>query len=421
MGSPEHGPKNAGGKAAPSKSLKGFWAGRKERKKQLEEEAARAILNETAGTENAIIRELEQVDFMNSRLPKSILEAKSNPEQRYCDLEMDTLHLIYELKNHTQSVKADVRKIDGQLWKLAKLLRQSVEQGEPEAAKAARTGLAYGIKKIRFRIPDSQPEFLKDFVDLNARYREEWISLVNMSQVIDKENENFQLMKARVAADRKEAETERDALKKKLQTDQTFRDAFAHIRDFDGTEDRLKWTPLQRQLHQTMIRGTLKRIIANVNEGLVSQKETQLDVKRQNRKMLFNKLSSVPVFEDPNMMNKYKESVDALFDEMAKADVEIEESLKMFDEIEERIKQLNYMPGTIRAKEMAAEQAEKILRDIKQVQIQEISGSGGTQLRDLGLLSEEEEEAEKEKARQEAKQQEKQAERQTERQHLYES
>ncbi|MBR3474768.1 MAG: hypothetical protein IKH34_06850 [Oscillospiraceae bacterium] len=422
MARPELKSKTAGSKTSPGKPFKAWWDGRKERKKQLEEEAARAILNETAGKENAIIRELEQVDFDNSRLPKSVLEEKTRPDQRYCDLEMGTRHLIYELRNNTQPVKADVRRIDEQLWKLAKLLRQAVEQGDPEAAKAAKAGLAYGIMRIRFCIPDSQPEFLKDFVNLNVKYLEEWITLVNMSQVIDKNNENLQLMKARVTADRAEAEKERDDLEKKLNTDAAFREAFVHIRDFDGTEDRQKWSPLQRQIHQTMVRGVLKRTIANLNEALLSQKETLQDVKRQNRRMLFNKLSDVPVFEDPNMMNKYKESVDALFDEMAKADAEIEESLKRFDEIDGRIKQLDYMPGALKANEMAAERAQEYLNEIREQQQREIAGTGGgISLRELGILSTEEVEAEKEQVLQEAAEQEQQVERQTERQRLYES
>ncbi len=422
MGRPEFKPKTTGSKAAPANPFKAWREGRKERKRQMEEEAARTILNEAAGTENAIVRELEQVDFDHSRLPKSVLEEKAKPEQRYCDLEMGTRHLIYELRNNTQPVKADVRKIDEQLWKLAKLLRQAVEQGDPEAAKAAKAGLAVGIKRIRFAIPDSQPEFLKDFVMLNSRYLEEWITLVNMSQVIDKNNENLQIMKARVTADRKDAEKERDELAQKLETDPSYRDAYAHILDFDGTEDRLKWTPLQRQLHQTMIRGVLKRTIANLNEALLSQKETLQDVKRQNRRMLFNKLSDVPVFEDPNMMNKYKESVDALFDEMTRADTELEESLKMFDEIDGRIKQLDYMPGAIRANEMAAERAQQMLKDIRENQQRAIEGAGGgITLKELGILSTEEVEDQKEQVRQEAAEQEQETVQQSERQLLYES
>lgn len=425
MARPEVKPKAAGAKAAAGNPLKRWLDGRKERKRQLEEEAARAILNETAGTENAIIRELEQVDFIGGRLPKSVLEEKTNPSQPYCDLEMGTRYLIFQLKNNTQPVKADVRRIDEQLWKLAKLLRQSVEQGEAEAAKAAKTGLAYGIEKIRFRIPDSQPEFLKDFVDLNVRYLEEWITLVNMSQVIDKNNENLRVMRARVEADRKDEEREREETEAKLNDDPRFLEAFDFILNHDGTEDRLKWTPLQRQIHQTMIRGILKRSIANLNEMLLTSKETEMDVKRQKRRLLFNKLSDVPVFEDPNLMNKFRESVDSLFDEMTKADAEIEESLTLFDEISGRINQMSFLPGAVRANEMAAEQAEHVLKQIKEAQQQEIEGvRGGVTMKELyGLLTREEKETLKEEARQQQAAQVQQAEQQRERQSnlLYES
>ena len=123
-------------------------------------------------------------------------------------------------------------------------------------------------------------------------------------------------------------------------------------------------------------------------------------------------------------MNKFRESVDSLFDEMTKADAEIEESLTLFDEISGRINQMSFLPGAVRANEMAAEQAEHVLKQIKEAQQQEIEGvRGGVTMKELyGLLTREEKETLKEEARQQAEQVQ-QAEQQRERQSnlLYES
>ncbi len=417
MGRPEHAPRSAAGKSGTVNPLRAWLDERKERKKQLEEEAARAIYNETIGTESAIIRELELVDFEHSKLPSDVLEAKTMPDQRCCDLELMTRHLIHELQNDTHPIKADIRKIDEQLWKLAKLLRQAVDQGDAEAASAAKTGLAFGIKKIRFRIPDSQPEFLKDFVALNARYLDEWVTLVNMSQVIDKETENLKSMRDQVDKDRKAVDQEREAFLQRLESDGAYRAAYQQIRDFSGDADPMKWTSQQRQMRQDMIRGSLARSMAALNEALLLQQETKLDIKRSNRDTLFKRLNEVPVFEDPNLMNKFKDSLERIYDDMAKADQEIDESIKVFDDMRGRIQQFAYTPGAVRANQLAQEQAELMGKELQAMQQAESDSNKGVSMRDLGFMTSEEVEQVKELARQATAQ----TERQAEKQRLYES
>ena len=63
---------------------------RKERRMEAEEEAAKLITNAIVKNQNAIIDKLSSIDFLHSRLPKSILEAKSSENQKYCDLELAT-------------------------------------------------------------------------------------------------------------------------------------------------------------------------------------------------------------------------------------------------------------------------------------------------------------------------------------------
>ena len=67
-------------------------------------------------------------------------------------------------------------------------------------------------------------------------------------------------------------------------------------------------------------------------------------------------------------MNKYQESVEELFRDMAESDVQIDETLKNLDDIEGRIQQIEKGPGSQRWKEVAAEEARHFIDDMKKKQ-----------------------------------------------------
>ena len=240
---------------------------------------------------------------------------------------------------------------------------------------------------------------------------------MNLSQVIDKESENLKALKNQVDADRKAVEQERTEFLHRLETDGAYRAAYKQIRDYSGADDPMKWTPQQRQMRQDMIRGSLARSVAALNESLLLQRETRLEVKRSNRDTLFKRLNEVPVFEDPNLMNKFKDSLERIYDDMAKADAEIDESLRAFDDMRGRIQQFAYTPGAVRSNELAAEHAAQMEKELKAMQETEADSSKGISMRDLGFMTSEELDQVKELARQKAAQ----TERQTQKQLLYES
>ena len=74
-------------KPKPSNPFKAWMQSRKDRELKVQEQASRMITNKIAENENIIADQLNSVDFLHSRLPKAILEAKSRPNQDCCDLE----------------------------------------------------------------------------------------------------------------------------------------------------------------------------------------------------------------------------------------------------------------------------------------------------------------------------------------------
>lgn len=190
---------------ASKKSVNPFSAWRERRKEQqreMEESVARKVTDDTAHNESLMIEELSSIDFAHSRLSQKDLERKSNPKQPCGDLEYAARYLQQLLLKDPQIIQMDIRKIDEKLINLAMLFRQAVEQGDKHMAYAAKGALVRGLMDIRTRIPQKQPELAQQFVLLNTKYLEEWITLVKFAQSVDhleKDAENLQ-------ADQKKAE-----------------------------------------------------------------------------------------------------------------------------------------------------------------------------------------------------------------------
>lgn len=374
---------------------------RKDRKKRREEEAARIINEAAAGAESDIVRILTVIDFENSRLPKEVLEKKTDPNQPFCNLERNIRALAKDLTDSTQILEVDIKPIDEQLLKLARQLQESVEYGYASAAEAAKAGLARGIREIRMKLPKNPEIDLKEFVEVNAKYLSEFVVLVGMAQDIDQEEKNRAIQKAGVDKAMEAAKKERDELRNKLLHDEEYKEALGAILDNDG--NREFWTPFQWGVHASMVESSMKRTVNALSVRQLSDTENQLSVLKGKKEMIATDLKKIPVVADPNQMNKVKEAVEAMFDRMAKADVELEENIKFFDEIDGRIKQFEHLPGSIKAKEKALEEAQKLLGEMQHDQEIEINGGvGGEQFRNYGLYTDEEKEqlkAEREKAR----------------------
>ena len=387
---------NRTGVAAKPKSSNPFKAwieSRRERKDKLQEQASRMITNKIAENENTIADQLNSVDFLHSRLPKSILETKSRENQDCCDLEYATRGIIQTLVKNPQTIKMDIRAIDEKLLTLVLLFKQAVEQGDVRAAYAAKGALVRGMKEIRTRIPQDQPELAKQFVEQNARYLDQWITLVGIAQVADRTKQNVENMRERYETTCNDIEKEIDDLLESIRSDPELGQAYEDILNNDSPEERSRWTPTQRKVHQLMIDARLKRVNHRLNNTLLQQQEGILSAKEAQLETLYTKLASLPIVADPDLLNKYKEAIDQMFEELAANDVEIDEALQSLDDFEGRIAQLESAPGAIRAREVAAEQAGELLDEMqKRQEFQSgiAAKENAERMRRLGIRSEEE-------------------------------
>ena len=154
-------------------------------------------------------------------------------------------------------------------------------------------------------------------------------------------------------------------------------------------------------MHKLLIEKRMDGVILQLDRLLLQQKETDLASKESQIETLYSKVASQEIVTDPNLMNKFREEVDKMFEELAASDAELDETLRLMDDIEGRIAQMDKAPGAVRAQEVAAEEAKAAIEEIKRMQDIEIGNQAkraAEKLKRLGILSKEEEAALKRQA-----------------------
>lgn len=382
------------GRTSKSKGISGWIQGRKERKKALAEQTAKIITDDTAKNETAIIDTLSSIDFIHSRLPEEVLEAKSNPNRPCGDLEYASKAICRMLLKNPQTLSLDLRKLDEKLLTISMLFKQSIEQGDKRAAFAAKAALVRGINDIRTRIPANSPELFNQFIEANAKYLDSWITLVGLAQVADRMEQNAEEQKALLTSKEEKHKKALEQLKSIIQEDSVKAEIFADIVNHDTPEERAKWTQEQRDMHKLLIEKRMDGVILQLDRLLLQQKETDLASKESQIETLYSKVASQEIVADPNLMNKFREEVDKMFEELAASDAELDETLRLMDDIEGRIAQMDKAPGAVRAQEVVAEEGKAAIEEIKRMQDIEIGNQAkrtDEKLKSLGILSKEDE------------------------------
>lgn len=395
MARPEFSAIRSGGSKAtkPTNAFSDWWKSRKEHHIQAQEEASRMITNKITENEATLIDQLENIDFSRSSLPKHVLGKKAREKMPYCELEFAVLGLIRKLQGSPQTIKTDIREIDKKLLALVLLMKQAVAQGDTNAAYACRAALLRGINDIRARIPQEQPQLAKQFVELNSKYLDQWITLVSMAQAYDRSEQNVERQRAKLESDTKAHNASVVALHQSLLDDTKLGDAYNYILKHGSAEDRENWSDDHRKAYKVLLEQNIEEIQLRISKQLVHQGEIDLATQKAQINMLETKLTNLEIVQDPNLMNKFNEAMDELTKQMATDDQHINEALMKMEKVAVEIEVMNNAPGSIRVRQMAAEQAKKTLEAIKEYEAEQMGLTEKRRkesLNRLGLHTEEE-------------------------------
>ena len=387
MPSPMQSRTNKGVKTTGTKKfnnpLSRWLEARKQKQKDLEEQAARLVTNKIEDNSLTLIDKLNSVDFFHTNLPDSVIrdrrmeydrlmeenkleEAIKIQQPDICELEWTTRALIQSIQNDRQHINMDIRPIDEKLMTLVLMLQQFVAHGDVVAAKTAIAALQVGIEDIRCKLPVHQPELAADFVKENSEYLDKWISLVGFAQRYDHTGNN--LANANMDVQDAEAKQQRmiESIDHRLETEPAFADAFFYIRNNDTREARTKWTKTQREVHMLLVDAKLEDFNINLKVLNSITLENDLNSIKQQMDALRSCLNRLPNVSDPNLMNKYRQAMDDFVKEVAASDQRMEETLNTIEELSGALAQLaESVDNDLAAKEAALKAADAIFTKLQ--------------------------------------------------------
>lgn len=365
--------KNAA-KAQPRGFFASFFMEREAQKKAETEAEARTVANETAQNATDIAEKLRAVSFApnRSRLPRDILEEKKNPDQLSCDMELIARSLAARLEKQEPSAQIDLRPIDTQLNVLGDRFVAAVKNGYPTEACVVLDALNRGIDMIRNRVPSEDPEFAKQYIEVNADYLKRWVHLAESARTMDQVKENVGRQEKDYNAEEAALKESRNALWEQTQQDAKTARAIQTIYEHKTPEERMRWPKAIREVYNFMLEDRMKGVNLMLKRYLVDQENHQLTAQRAQVNTMKNGLINLEVVKNKDEVNHFHDSVAKMFKQMADYDVQLDEMLKTMDSVEAQILQLEEAPGNLRAKEVVGEQVVSFVKDLKQEQDSEL-------------------------------------------------
>lgn len=348
----------------------------KEKQQQLEEEAVRRIANEIEGNAQDIIGELGSVDFLNSRLPAHILNETAEGYPTMSRLEYETEALIQLLDKDPQHINMDIRSIDKKLLALALMFKQSVAHGDAMAAQMAKDALYVGIHDIRCKLPTHQTDLADAFVQENTEYLDNWLTLVGFAQSYDHVKNSLAIQNAATKDAEQRQKDKVESICDQIDENEAFAQAFFFILDHDTPENRADWDDIQRKAHKLLIDAKMEDFNIMLHRRQSMAFENDLSSIKQKMDSLRTSLNRLPNVSDPNLMNKYKDSMQDFVKNIAASDARMAETLTTVDELSGALQQLDVSSGSVLKNEAAQAQAAILLK--RMMTLQEIQSGQST-------------------------------------------
>ena len=330
-------------------------------------QAAPMITGQFMNDTCTLIERLTALDFSKSRLPRQILE-DWYPGTCFCRLEFSTkIELVKKLSNCRKAPPVNIRAIDEKLLRLIMKLDICIRAGDVVSTIMTHEALVRGVVDIRCNFPQNPAISPEQFVQINADYLEQWFNLIQWAEIYDRQSKNLaqQRMENQMEIDR--LNNSIDNIGTRIETDPDFADTFFHILNHDKPADRANWTQAQREVHLMLVEHRLNQFtleLSNVN--LASLEQDQLSVKNK-IDTLRMQLAAVPIVTDPELLKKYKDSMDKFISNMAASDTFTEQTLQQANQYQGVLDQLDQKNSAARQNTAAAEGARTTMEQLNRL------------------------------------------------------
>ena len=210
---------------------------RKQQEQELAEQIVRAIAEETEYNERRIICTLLEINFWGSRLPREVLEHKTNPTQSCGDLESGAREAVQWLEKHPCKNLNDISPVDRKLLRIAYSFKEAVKNGNVKRAYIAKEGLLWGLQEVREKLSKVEWRQILQEIEQGASDLEEWINLVELAGKADILQTNEEQRRKDYEASVRVCEQKFDALDKEIKSDIKKFNAFKKLAAFSKIEE----------------------------------------------------------------------------------------------------------------------------------------------------------------------------------------
>lgn len=324
-----------------------------------------------------LVDRLTALDFSRSKLPREILE-DWRPGTTFCKLAFSTkVELVKKLTHCRQAPPVSIRSLDEKLLNLIIGLDSYVRAGDVVSTLMTHEALVRGIVDIRCNFPQNPAISPEQFVQINTEYLGQWFNLIQWAEIYDRQSKNLAQQRLENQLELDRVNRSIDDIGNRIETDPDFGDTFFHIRNHDTPTDRANWTQAQREVHLMLVEHRLSQFTLELsNTNLASLEQDQLSVKHK-IDTLRMQLAAVPIVTDPDLLNKYRESMNNFIHDMAASDAFTEETLRQATEFQGVLDHLEQTSGAMRQNTAAAEGARATME-----QLSRLNQARGTRLPD---------------------------------------
>ena len=382
---------------------------RKSAREEAKAEADKRITERKAKNEEQISKKLRSISFVSSALPPAVLAEKQFPEQPCGDIEFMILGAINRIENNTQDYNGlDIRKIDAGIYQIAFLAKQAIDGDHDHSARAACHALSVTIGDIRDKIPSVPAGLQKDFIESAEKYIDVWIDYIANCTVLDGLLANVKRREESIYKIQCELNEKRDALAEKLLDDPVFKSKFERIlfecKQYENIDKSIwsTWDEEMIALYRQLLNMRIKESSLKFEVLCHNQDLQNMFVHQRILSRFLIKLKTVPQPQDPNLMAKFNALVIETYTEVDEQNQQFEEIFQEMDRMRMIIERLTYDHVSLREKEAASIQLDKMFEQARKQQMEDC-GIEEEQENDSGVRLYTVEELEKMKREHEAK------------------
>ena len=352
-------------RSGPDLLLKQVQADIEKRNSSLEEQS-KVITSDSRRNIRVILGLLRTIDFSASRLPPDFLEKRENIFQQYGDFETNIRKMITRMENDDYSFDIDISEIDRYLFLIAKMLAGSIASGLKETAVSARISLANGLFRIRENLKiTTEPSRRDAYLEKSVMYMSNCYTYVSVKNMIDITKINLEQTKKAVVKESDALEETKNRITDVIIQTPTLMSSVIDNYSMTFAQSGRTWSRELIELFEMIIQTRIAESNVQFKAHRLELEEKRMLMLKGLASKLNGFVTSVPVPDDPNLLDKMNDIMQATLNEANEVQNDFD---KLSDMVDAFTQKMNALSERSRQDSLAADAyrgvEKKLSRDI---------------------------------------------------------